>query len=164
MLFELGSANLLHDPATTINQLRAALEEPKAEQGLREAITYRLAQALAHTGQLAEAAGLLQEEAKQATSSRTRLRMQAEQFKWNAVRVDEENSPARSRLLAQFAKRITGRGLAERHILGLRAWDAAMRGEPATTALDFAEQALDGGMSWTDQDFGFEVPASSRSP
>ncbi|MFF4102025.1 ATP-binding protein [Streptomyces sp. NPDC001903] len=159
VLFELGSANLLHDPATTINQLRAALEEPKAEQGLREAITYRLAQALAHTGQLAEAAALLQEEAKQATSSRTRLRMQAEQFKWNSVRVDEENSPARSRLLAQFAKRITGRGLAERHILGLRAWDAAMRGEPATTALDYAEQALDGGMSWTDQDFGFEVPS-----
>ncbi|MGW8780746.1 ATP-binding protein [Streptomyces sp. NPDC055796] len=159
VLFELGSANLLHDPATTINQLRAALEEPKAEQGLREAITYRLAQALAHTGQLAEAAALLQEEAKQATSSRTRLRMQAEQFKCNSVRVDEENSPARSRLLAQFAKRITGRGLAERHILGLRAWDAAMRGEPATTALDYAEQALDGGMSWTDQDFGFEVPS-----
>ncbi|MFI1147627.1 ATP-binding protein [Streptomyces sp. NPDC020817] len=159
VLFELGSANLLHDPGTTINQLRAALEEPKAEQGLREAITYRLAQALAHTGQLAEAAGLLQEEAKRATSSRTRLRMQAEQFKWNSVRVDEENSPARSRLLAQFAKRITGRGLAERHILGLRAWDAAMRGEPATTALEYAEQALDGGMSWTDQDFGFEVPS-----
>ncbi|MFJ3908706.1 ATP-binding protein [Streptomyces vinaceus] len=159
VLFELGSANLLHDPATTINQLRAALEEPKADQGLREAITYRLAQALAHTGQLGEAAGLLQEEAKQATSSRTRLRMQAEQFKWNSVRVDEENSPARSRLLAQFAKRLTGRGLAERHILGLRAWDAAMRGEPATTALEYAEQALDGGMSWTDQDFGFEVPS-----
>ncbi|MFF4293672.1 ATP-binding protein [Streptomyces vinaceus] len=159
VLFELGSANLLHDPATTINQLRAALEEPKADQGLREAITYRLAQALAHTGQLGDAAGLLQEEAKQATNSRTRLRMQAEQFKWNSVRVDEENSPARSRLLAQFAKRLTGRGLAERHILGLRAWDAAMRGEPATTALEYAEQALDGGMSWTDQDFGFEVPS-----
>ncbi|MFE2145504.1 ATP-binding protein [Streptomyces sp. NPDC059456] len=159
VLFELGSANLLHDPATTINQLRTALEEPKAEQNLREAITYRLAQALAHTGQLAEAAALLQEEAKSATNSRTRLRMQAEQFKWNSVRVDEENSPARSRLLAQFAKRITGRGLAERHILGLRAWDAAMRGEPAGTALEYAEQALDGGLSWTDQDFGFEVPA-----
>ncbi|OKK22034.1 hypothetical protein AMK16_02025 [Streptomyces sp. CB00455] len=159
VLFELGSANLLHDPATTINQLRTALEEPKTEQGLREAITYRLAQALAHTGQLAEAAGLLADEARSATSSRTRLRMQAEQFKWNSVRVDEENSPARSRLLAQFAKRLAGRGLAERHILGLRAWDAAMRGEPAAIAVDYAEQAMDGGMSWTDQDFGFEVPA-----
>ncbi|MBT2470680.1 AAA family ATPase [Streptomyces sp. ISL-66] len=159
VLFELGSANLLHDPATTINQLRAALEEPKTDQGLREAITYRLAQALAHTGQLAEAAGLLAEEARRATSSRTRLRMQAEQFKWNSVRVDEENSPGRSRLLSQFAKRLTGRGLPERHILGLRAWDAAMRGEHASTALEYAQQALDGGMSWTDQDFGFEVPA-----
>ncbi|MFE3934885.1 ATP-binding protein [Streptomyces goshikiensis] len=159
VLFELGSANLLHDPATTINQLRAALEEPKADQELREAITYRLAQAMAHTGQLAEAAGLLSDEAKLATSSRTRLRMQAEQFKWNSVRMDEANSPARSRLLAQFAKRLTGRGVPERHILGLRAWDAAMRGEPAATALEYAEQALDGGMNWTDQDFGFEVPA-----
>lgn len=159
VLFELGSANLLHDPLTTINQLRTALEEPKTEQNLRESITYRLAQALGHTGQLEQAAALLAEEARRATSSRTRLRMQAEQFKWNSVRVDEENSPARSRLLAQFAKRLTGRGLAERHILGLRAWDAALRGESAATALDYAEQALDGGMSWTDQDFGFEVPA-----
>lgn len=159
VLFELGSANLLHDPATTINQLRAALEEPRTEQGLREAITYRLAQALGHTGQLAEAAALLADEARRATSSRTRLRMQAEQFKWNSVRVDEENSPARSRLLSQFAKRLTGRGLPERHILGLRAWDAVLRGEPAATALGYAEQALDGGLSWTDQDFGFEVPA-----
>ncbi|NXY93356.1 AAA family ATPase [Streptomyces sp. BR123] len=159
VLFELGSANLLHDPVTTINQLRTALEEPQIAQGLRESITYRLAQALAHTGRLADAAELLAEEARHATSSRTRLRMQAEQFKWNAVRVDEENSPARSRLLAQFAKRLAGRGLAERHILGMRAWDAAMRGEPVATSLEFAEQALDGGMSWTDQDFGFEVPA-----
>ncbi|MEU3064666.1 AAA family ATPase [Streptomyces subrutilus] len=159
VLFELGSANLLHDPGTTINQLRTALEEPRTDQALREAITYRLAQALAHTGELAAASGVLADEARRATSSRTRLRMQAEQFKWNSVRVDEENSPARSRLLAQFAKRLTGRGLPERHILGLRAWDAAMRGESAATALAYAEQALDGGMSWTDQDFGFEVPA-----
>ncbi|WP_442270279.1 ATP-binding protein [Streptomyces sp. M-16] len=159
VLFELGSANLLHDPVTTINQLRTALEEPNTVPELREAITYRLAQALGHTGQLAQAAELLAEEARHATSSRTRLRMQAEQFKWNSVRVDEENSPARSRLLVQFAKRIVGRGPAERHILGLRAWDAALRGEPVATALEYAEQALDGGMSWTDQDFGFEVPA-----
>ncbi|MFF6940331.1 hypothetical protein [Streptomyces lavendulae] len=159
MLFELGSANLLHDPVTTINQLRTALEEPSTAPELREAITYRLAQALGHTGQLAQAAELLAEEARHATNSRTRLRMQAEQFKWNSVRVDEENSPARSRLLSQFAKRIVGRGLAERHILGLRAWDAALRGEPVGTALEYAEQALDGGMSWIDQDFGFEVPA-----
>lgn len=159
VLFELGSANLLHDPLTTINQLQAALEEPHIDGKLREAITYRLAQAMGHSGRLAAAAELLSEEARRATSPRTKLRMQAEQFKWNSVRADEENSPARSRLLAQFAKRLTGRGLAERHILGLRSWDAALRGEPAAVALEYADQALDGGMSWTDQDFGFEVPA-----
>ncbi len=158
VLFELGSAGLFYDPATAVNHLRAALEEPKLDQGLREAVSYRLAQALAHVGQMGQATDLLAEEARRTTSARTRLRMQAEQFKWNAVRVDEEDSPARSRLLAQFAKRLTGRDLAERHILGLRAWDSVMRGEPAAQALQFAEQALDGGLSWTDQDFGFEVP------
>nr|WP_308404003.1 AAA family ATPase [Streptomyces sudanensis] len=45
VLFELGSANLPHDPATTVNQLRAALEEPAIGRELREAVTYRLAQA-----------------------------------------------------------------------------------------------------------------------
>lgn len=160
VLFELGCAYLLHEPATTVNHLRAALEEPKLEPGLREAITQRLAQALAHTGRIKEATELPAEEARRTTSARTRLRMQAEQFKWNAVRVDEPDSPARSRLLAQFAKRLTGRDLVERHILGMRAWDAVMRGEPATTALHYAERALEGGMSWADPDFGFEVPAS----
>ncbi|MFI2370335.1 ATP-binding protein [Streptomyces sp. NPDC018833] len=158
VLFELGSASLLHEPATTVNHLRAALEEPETEQALREAVIYRLAQALAHTGQLAQASELLAVETRRTTSARAKLRMQAEQFKWNAVRVDEQDSPARSRLLAQFAKRLTGRDLAERHILGMRAWDGAMRGESSATALKFAEQALAGGLSWTDQDFGFEVP------
>ncbi|URM88866.1 AAA family ATPase [Streptomyces sp. MRC013] len=159
VLFELGSANLPHEPATTVNQLRAALEEPGIEQDLREAVTYRLAQALAHTGRMEQATGLLDEEARRTTSARTRLRMRAEQFKWNAVDAAEHDSRARSRLLSRFADRLTGRGLAERHILGLRAWDAALRGEPAARSLHHAEQALCGGMSWTDQDFGFEVPA-----
>ncbi|OEJ93328.1 ATP-binding protein [Streptomyces thermolilacinus] len=159
VLFELGSANLPHEPATTVNQLRAALEEPKIGQDLREVVTYRLAQALAHTGQMEEATELLAEEASSTTSSRTRLRMQAEQFKWNAVNAADPDSCGRSRLLSQFAKRLTGRDLAERHILGLRAWDIVMRGEPVAQSLHYAERALRGGMSWTDQDFGFEVPA-----
>lgn len=159
VLFELGSANLPHEPATTVNQLRAALEEPKIDPDLREAVTYRLAQALAHTGQMEQATELLAEEAKTTTSARTRLRMQAEQFKWNAVNAADPDAPGRSRLLSQFAKHVTGRDLAERHILGLRAWDIVMRAEPVAQSLHYAERALHGGMSWTDQDFGFEVPA-----
>ncbi|WP_236242593.1 AAA family ATPase [Streptomyces sp. CC228A] len=159
VLFELGSANLPHEPAATVNQLRAALEEPKIGQPLREAITYRLAQALVHSGQMERAIELLEEAAQGTTDSRTRLRMQAEQFKWNSVRVDEPDAPARSRRLARFAERLTGRGPAERLILGMRAWDAVLRGESAAEALHHAEEALTGGMTWIDQDFGFEVPA-----
>ncbi|MFV2120143.1 ATP-binding protein, partial [Streptomyces sp. Act-28] len=159
VLFELGSANLPHEPATAVNQLRAALEEPKIGQDLREVVTYRLAQALVHTGRMEQATELLTEEARRTTSARTRLRMQAQQFKWNAVNGAEHDSRGRSRLLTQFAKRLAGRDLAERHILGLRAWHVVLHGEPVARSLRYAEQALRGGMSWTDQDFGFEVPA-----
>ena len=50
---------------------------------------------------------------------------------WDAFRADEPDSPARSRRLARLADRLTGRDLTERYIIGLRAWDATLRGEPA---------------------------------
>ncbi|CAM5246524.1 LuxR C-terminal-related transcriptional regulator [Streptomyces sp. SID1034] len=158
VLFELGCSALLNEPATTVNHLKAALEEPELAPELREAVTYRLAQALAHTDRMGEAAAIVGAEAKNSGSARTRLRMQAESFQWNAFRADEEDSPARSRSLARLAEHITGRGKAERYILGLRAWDAMVRGEPAETALRYAEEALEGGLSWTDDNWGFEVP------
>ncbi|MGW2560432.1 ATP-binding protein [Streptomyces sp. NPDC001514] len=158
VLFELGCSALLTEPATTVNHLRAALEEPVLEPALREAIVYRLAQALGHSDRMAEAAETVAEAARGATDARTRLRMQAEQFMWNAFRADEQDSPARSRRLTRLAEHLTGRSMAERYILGLRAWDAMVRGEPAATALHHAEEALGEGLSWTDEQWGFEVP------
>ncbi|MGW2479895.1 ATP-binding protein [Streptomyces sp. NPDC001571] len=158
VLFELGCSALLNEPATTVNHLKAALEEPELAPELREAVTYRLAQALAHTDRLSEAAAVVGAEAKNSTSARTRLRMQAESFQWNAFRADEEDSPARSRSLARLAEHLSGRGKAERYILGLRAWDAMVRGEPAETALHYAEESLKDGLPWTDDNWGFEVP------
>ncbi|MFF3322079.1 ATP-binding protein [Streptomyces sp. NPDC002889] len=158
VLFELGCSALLTEPATTVNHLRAALDEPVLDPALREAIVYRLAQALGHSDRMAEAAETVAEAARDATDARTRLRMQAEQFMWNAFRADELDSPARSRRLARLAEHVTGRGLAERYILGLRAWDAMVRGEPAVTALHYAEEALGEGLRWTDEQWGFEVP------
>ncbi|WHM41490.1 AAA family ATPase [Streptomyces sp. BPTC-684] len=158
VLFELGCSALLNEPATTVNHLQAALEEPELDPALREAITYRLAQALAHTDRMGEAAELVAVEGRSSTNPRTRLRMQAEGFKWNAFRADEEDSAARSRRLARLADHLTTRGMAERYILGLRAWDAMVRGEPAAVALSYAEEALGDGLSWTDEDWGFEVP------
>ncbi|MGI5467336.1 ATP-binding protein [Streptomyces sp. CA-132043] len=158
VLFELGCSSLLSEPATTVNHLRAALEEDELDADLRETITYKLAQALGHADRMEEAAQVVAAEAQSATNARTRLRMQAEQFMWNAFRADEQDSPARSRLLAKLADHLTGRGMAERYILGLRAWDAMVRGEGAQTALHYAEEALGDGLPWTDEEWGFEVP------
>ncbi|MFD3451102.1 ATP-binding protein [Streptomyces sp. NPDC058691] len=158
VLFELGCSSLLSEPATTVNHLRAALEEPIADAGLRAAIIYRLSQALAHSDRLGEAADTVGQAARTAGNARTRLRMQEEQFMWDAFRSDEPDSPARSRRLARLADRLTGRDLTERYIIGLRAWDATLRGEPAESALRHSDRALTGSLPWASEDFGFEVP------
>ncbi|WP_306319467.1 MULTISPECIES: AAA family ATPase [unclassified Streptomyces] len=159
VLYELGSASLLTEPATTVNHLRAALEEPITDPTLRHGIVYRLSQVLAHTDRLAEASETLAREIRVTDDPRVRLRMQAEQFMWDAFRADEPDSPARSRRLAKLADRLSGRDLTERYIIGLRAWDATLRGEGAAAVIQYAERALAGGLRWAaDEDRGFEVP------
>ncbi len=158
VLYELGSASLLTEPATTVNHLRAALEEPIAAPELRHSIVYRLSQVLAHSDRLAEASELLDREIHVTEDARVRLRMIAEQFMWDAFRADEPDHPSRSRRLTRLAGRLRGRDLTERYIIGLRAWDAVLRGEPAQVALGHAERALAGGLDWAEPDRGFEVP------
>lgn len=160
LLHELAGSTFLIEPTATVTHLRAALAEPGVDPGLRASIVYRLTQALAHTDQLAEAATVAAEEAHETANPRVRLRMQADHFVWSAFRADEPDAPARSRRLARLAEQLTGRSLEERCILGLRAWDAVVRGEPRQTVLACAEQALHGGMSWTEENRGFEVPVS----
>ncbi|MFD3582587.1 ATP-binding protein [Streptomyces sp. NPDC058683] len=158
VLYELGSASLLTEPATTVNHLRAALAEPIAEPGLRQNIVYRLSQVLAHSDRLAEASETLAREIQVTGDARVRLRMLSEQFMWDAFRADEPDHPSRSRRLARLADRLQGRDLTERYIIGLRTWDAVQRGEPAQVALQHAERALAGGLGWAESDRGFEVP------
>ncbi|MGW2963921.1 ATP-binding protein [Streptomyces sp. NPDC001220] len=160
ILHELACATFLIEPTATVRHLRQALAEPDVDPDLRASVVFRLTQALAHTDQMAEAERVATEEARQAPNPRVKLRMQADQFVWGMFRTDDRDSPARSRRLARLAEHLPGRSLEERYILGLRAWDAIMRGEPRQTALGYAEKALDGGMSWTDENRGFEVPAS----
>ncbi|MFI9756902.1 AAA family ATPase [Streptomyces sp. NPDC051963] len=158
VLYELGSASLLTEPATTVNHLRAALAEPIADPGLRHKIVYRLGQVLAHSDRLTEASDTLAREVPVTEDARVRLRMVAEQFMWNAFRADEPDHPSRSRRLSRLADRLAGRDLTERYIIGLRAWDGVLRGEPAHVALQHAERALASGLGWAEPDRGFEVP------
>jgi DNA-binding CsgD family transcriptional regulator len=158
VLYALGSASLLTEPATTVNHLRAALEEPIAEARLRQHIVYRLSQVLAHSDRLAEASDTLAREIRVTADARVKLRMVAEQFMWDAFRADEPDHPSRSRRLTKLADRLSGRDLTERYIIGLRTWDAVLRGEPAHIALHHAERALAGGLGWAEPDRGFEVP------
>ncbi|MDX6356210.1 MAG: hypothetical protein QOF98_3113, partial [Streptomyces sp.] len=158
VLYELGCSTQLLEPAATINHMQAALEEPIADPELRENILFLLSQSLAHCDRLSEAGEVVGRAARGATDSRTRLRMQTEQFMWDAFRADEPDSPSRSRRLTRLADRLTGRDLTERYIIGLRAWDATLRGEHTSTVLRHAGRALDGGLPWVVENRGFEVP------
>ncbi|WP_232792566.1 ATP-binding protein [Actinacidiphila yeochonensis] len=158
VLYELGCSTQLLEPATTVNYLQAALAEPIDDADLRDNINYRLSQSLAHSDRLSEAVDVVARAARGATTARARLWMQAEEFMWSAFRSDEPDSPSRSRRLARLADRLTGQDRIERYILGLRAWDAVVRGEPVDTALLYAGRALEGGLHWAAEDCGFEVP------
>ncbi|MFG2129469.1 ATP-binding protein [Streptomyces sp. NPDC048751] len=160
ILHQLACSTFLIEPTATVGYLREALAEPGVDPDLHASMVYRLAQALAHTDRLAEAATVAAVEAKKAGNSQIKLRMQADQFVWSAFRTDEPDSIARSRKLARLSEKLTGRNLEERYILGLRAWDALVCGEPRQTVLACAEDALRDGMSWTDENRGFEVPVS----
>ena len=74
----------------------------------------RLSQVLAHSDRLVEASELLGREAGRTTDARSRLRMQAEKFMWDAFRADEPESPARSRRLAALADRLARAPVAAR--------------------------------------------------
>jgi DNA-binding CsgD family transcriptional regulator len=160
LLHELASATFLIKPTATVTHLREALAQTGIDPELRASMVYRLTQALAHTDRTAEAATVAADEAQRTDRPRIRLRMQADHFTWSAFRTDEPDSAGRSRALARLADRLIGRGLEERYLLGIRAWDAMMRGEPREKALAYAEEALGGGLSWTHENQGFEVPVS----
>ncbi|MFI8340878.1 ATP-binding protein [Streptomyces sp. NPDC085639] len=158
VLYELGCASLLTEPANTVNHLRAALAEPSDDPALRQGIVIRLAQVLAHSDRLAEASESLAREIPYTQDVRARLRLQSEQFMWDAFNAAETDSPARSRRLTRLADRLTGRDLTERYIIGLRAWDACLRGEPVDVVLHHAGRVLEEPFSWAHEDRGFEVP------
>ncbi|MFC1420878.1 ATP-binding protein [Streptacidiphilus cavernicola] len=163
VLFELGCSTLLYDPASTVGHLRAALEQPVLSPRLHEGITVRLAQSLAHSNNLLEAAETTSGAAESADSEQTRLRLLVWNFMWCAFDAAEQGSKDRSQRLSDLALLLEREeqriGVAERYVFGLRAWDAVVRGEPVRTAVHYADLAQQrDGLSWTDQEWAFEVP------
>jgi tetratricopeptide (TPR) repeat protein len=161
VLFELGCSTLLYDPAATAEQLRSALRQPVIPGFLREEISIRLAQSLAHSDNLAEAADIMAEEVLRADDEAVRLKMQVWQFMWGAFDAREQGSEERSKRLTDLAERLDAEGdrsIAARYVLGLRAWDATVRGEPVDVALYYSDLALEGELRWAHPEWGFEVP------
>ncbi|MFE3506196.1 ATP-binding protein [Kitasatospora sp. NPDC059160] len=113
VLYELGCSALLTDPATTVNQLRLALADPYGlGPELRVDATFRLAQALAHSNRLGEAAALCAEEASRTPQGPGRLRLEVAHFMFAAFRFEDEDGPGRSRRLADFHRMLGAVGLA----------------------------------------------------
>ncbi|MFE2727452.1 ATP-binding protein [Kitasatospora sp. NPDC059327] len=176
VLYELGCSALLTDPATTVNQLRLALADPYGPgPELRVDATFRLAQALAHSNRVGEAAAVCAEEAARTERGPGRLRLEVAHFMFAAFQSEDADGPGRSRRLAEFARMLdmiglaftdadagvaAGRGtgggptpdevLFERDGLAhavavLRCWDLTLRGADRAEAIALAESALPGG-------------------
>ncbi|CAM5400044.1 AAA family ATPase [Streptomyces californicus] len=163
LLYELGCATLLSSPPTTVQRLRAALDMPGLDDGLRVDATFRLAAALAHNDRLKEAALALAAEAARTDPGPGLMRLQAAHFHGEGMQAVEDDGPTRSRRLTRNADHLKGRDNAERALLTLRAFDGMLRGENAQLIVDLCERALvDGsparGLGWTDTEWGFELP------
>lgn len=161
VLYELGCATLLTDPAATVGQLRGALGMPGLDGDDRAGAVVRLSQALLHNDQLEEAVRTVGAEAARHPAGPVRLRLEAFRFMWEGIH-GETAAPARSRRLAALADTCTGRDNAERALLILRGFDAMTHGESADAVAGLCDRALvDGrlapGLGWTDPEWGVEL-------
>ncbi|QTE02206.1 ATP-binding protein [Streptomyces cyanogenus] len=161
VLYELGCATLLTNPAVTIDHLQSALGMPGLDGDDRVDAVVRLSQALLHNDQLEEAVRTVEAEAARHEAGPVRMRLQAFQFMWEGIH-GEIVSPARSRRLAELASTCSGRDNAERALLILRGFDAMTHGESADEVLELCDRALVNGrlapgLGWTDPEWGMEL-------
>lgn len=163
VIYELGCSALLTDPATTVRQLRIALETDGLSDDLRVDATFRLSEVLAHSGQLVEAADLTLAEAERTAPGPGRIRLEVAHFIWAAFQREERDGPERSRRLARLQESLPGDDIYARAARALRAWDLTLQGAPATEVLPLVDSVLvDGrlppGLDWTDSMWGLELP------
>ncbi|MFE2109827.1 ATP-binding protein [Kitasatospora sp. NPDC059463] len=117
VLYELGCSALLTDPATTVNQLRLALADPYGLGPERRVdAVFRLAQALAHSNRLGEAAAVCAAEAADTLPGPGRLRLEVAHFMFAAFQSEDADGPGRSRRLAEFDRMLATVGMAFRDL------------------------------------------------
>ncbi|WP_407989057.1 ATP-binding protein [Kitasatospora sp. CMC57] len=164
VLYELGCSALLTNPATTVNQLRLALDEKDGlSPELRVDATFRLAQALAHSNQLGEAARVCAEEAARTAPGLGQLRLEVAHFMFAVFQAEDADGPARSRRLEEFSRGLTRGSSLSSAVSVLRCWDLTLRGTDFAEAIALAESALEDGrlprdLGWTNTTWGFELP------
>ncbi|GAA3031355.1 AAA family ATPase [Kitasatospora albolonga] len=164
VLYELGCSALLTDPATTVNQLRLALdEEPGLTAALRVDATFRLAQALAHSNRLREAAAACAEEAARTAPGPGRGRLEVAALMFAAFQAEEVDGPDRFRRLEEYARSHARADGTDPAVSVLRCWELVLRGGDATRAVALAEWVLEDGrlpseLGWTNTTWGFELP------
>ncbi|MFJ8040485.1 ATP-binding protein [Kitasatospora sp. NPDC096147] len=168
VLYELGCSALLTDPATTVNQLRLALDALDEQPGLapgerRVDATFRLAQALAHSNRLREAAEVCAEEAARTPSGPGRGRLEVAHFMFSAFQAEEPDSRDRFRRLERYARSLAGPDGTAAAVSVLRCWELVLRGGTADEAIALAEWVLEEGrlppeLGWTNTTWGFELP------
>ncbi|MFF4301762.1 ATP-binding protein [Streptomyces sp. NPDC001601] len=161
VLYELGCATLLTNPAVTIGHLRSALGMPGLSGPERVDAVFRLSQALLHNDQLEEAVRTVEAEAARHEEGPARLRLQAVQFMWEGI-AGEAVSARRSERLADLAATCTGRDNSERALLMLRGFDLLIQGESAEEVVELCDRALVNGrlapgLGWTDTEWGIEL-------
>ncbi|MFE7528763.1 ATP-binding protein [Kitasatospora sp. NPDC057542] len=145
VLYELGCSALLTGPATTVNQLRLALADPYGlSPELRVDATFRLAQALAHSNRLGEAAAVCAEEAARTLPGPGRLRLEVAHFMFAAFQSEDEDGPGRSRRLAEFDRTLETVGMAFSDIGASGSGSAATgaNGEPPPDQAIFEHNGL----------------------
>ncbi|WP_345680020.1 ATP-binding protein [Yinghuangia aomiensis] len=158
--FELGRAAFVKgDLPDSIGHLRGALADDAGDRVLREQIVLLLSRALGYTDQIQEAVELLDSEASAAHASSTKLRLQAEHFLWAVFWTGDPDYSKRARRLRNLVVRMNGANRTERSLLALRAWYGVVRGDPMVQVLASADQAYGPGLTWTDEDWGFEIPS-----
>ncbi|MGW7412080.1 ATP-binding protein [Streptomyces sp. NPDC054863] len=162
--YELGQAVYLGEPATTVEHLKAALDQPGLDVAEQAHAVFLLSQALTHNNQTAEAGRMVAAAAAAAPSGPDRMRLQTVHFLWEGVLAVEEDGPGRSRRLAEAAAKVDGSNTTEQALLMLRAFDATAIGEDAESVVAIGDRALvngslPAGLSWTDTTWGFEPAA-----